>query len=93
MCKSTFLATLGICKGWIQKALQKLEEGAHISADKRGKNSSGGHQVDPRLKGWVRKHIEGFPRMPSHYVREASTKEYLYDEVHNVADLHDIFKA
>lgn len=92
VCKVMFLSTLGISDSAVTTAFNKLGDGAHISPDKRGAQTSGGRKQNPLLSQRVKEHIDSFPRQPSHYIREASNREYLVEEVQTVAELHEAFK-
>lgn len=87
VCKVMFLDTLDVCDSLVETTVSKLKFGGYISPDKR----KGRCQKSPRTetaKETVREHIALIPRMPSHYSREASSREYLTEEFQSCADMH-----
>ncbi|XP_046391544.1 uncharacterized protein LOC124159678 [Ischnura elegans] len=80
VCKQMFMRTLGICDSWIDSAYNHInpEKGFTLSPDKRGGQKKGGmvtltlEKIDS-----VRDHVNKFPRIPSHYCRKRTKREYL----------------
>ena len=68
------------------------ETGHFDGEDKPGKHTSVTKTKDSDLQ-LVKKHIESFPRMPSHYTRRDSKKEYLNQglNVNKMYSLYDEF--
>jgi hypothetical protein len=94
VCKTMFLQTLSIGEGLVETAMDKLVKnlGGAISPDKRGtKNSQRPRPIQETLKESVRNHINCIPRMPSHYTRATSSREFLIDEIKTIADLHSLY--
>lgn len=91
VCKTQFLNTLDICDGWVETAVRKLGEGGAISPDKRGSNPRPLPDSYYDTLDSVRNHIKVIPRMPSHYSRADSTKEYLLEDLCSVSDMHEIY--
>ena len=91
VCKVMFLATLDINDGMVETVCSKLRNGGNISPDKRGKHPRAPRTLDPCIKGSVREHINAIPRMPSHYSRANSTKEFLTDEIHTQKQMHELY--
>lgn len=88
VCKVMFLATLDISDGQITTATKKGKG----SPDKRGRNPRGPSMtVNPALKQSVRDHLQSLPRIPSHYVRKDSQREYLTGNLESIAQLHEIY--
>lgn len=80
ICKQMFMRTLGICDSWISSAYKHLnpDKGNTVSPDKRGgykKRQNG--QLNTIKIDSVKEHINLFPRVPSHYCRKRSKREYL----------------
>lgn len=92
VCKTMFLETLDICDGWIRTSIRKVQEKGIVSPDRRGKNSKRPMPIDLKIKESVRNHIEIIPRMPSHYCRSTSSKEYLTEEIQSVSKMYDLYK-
>src|SRR5699024_4775120 len=44
------------------------------------------------IKESVRRHIDLFPRMESHYVRKDSTREYLQSDLQNISQMYCLYK-
>ncbi|KAJ8970621.1 hypothetical protein NQ314_001156 [Rhamnusium bicolor] len=83
ICKLFFKATLGINDRPIRTVLQKrtMFSGQMITEDQRGKH--GKHaKIDDKIKDGVRAHINSIPRIPSHYCRAGSSREYIEGENH-----------
>lgn len=80
VCKQMFMRTLDICDSWIETAFKKRnsEKGNTVSPDKRGGNRKGVPVVVTSAKiDSVREHVNLFPRIPSHYCRKRTRREYL----------------
>lgn len=78
VCKTMFLDTLDICDSLVHTTVKKMGEDFSISPDKR----KGGHPCKAsakteQIRATIRKHIDKLPRLPSHYSRETSNKDYL----------------
>lgn len=89
VCKIMFLATFDISDGQVATAHKKV---ASSPNDKRGKNPHRPMPVNPALKESVRNHLKSLPRIPPHYVRETSQKEYLAGSIESVAQLHEMYE-
>lgn len=76
VCKSFFLATLGIRQDFVFNAISKQRVDGTMTLDSRGQHSN--HVCVPEsVVDGIREHIRSFPTMPSHYCRESSKKDYL----------------
>lgn len=87
VCKTFFLNTLDINDRVTRTALTKQERAAGLvsEVDNRGKHKN--HPtLDPQIKG-VRAHIEGIPRIESHYTRARTAREYICGS-RSLADIH-----
>jgi len=80
VCKDMFLATLSIGDSWVKSAYShvNLEEG-EVVPDKRGKHRKQECKVKVTQKmiKAVVDHVNSFPRVPAHYCRKVSKREYL----------------
>ncbi|XP_034250152.1 uncharacterized protein LOC117650682 [Thrips palmi] len=79
ICKKMFMATLGIWDSWIDSAYKHLnaKKGNITTPDKRGRHPNHPKAVTPEKIETVKEHCNLFPRVPSHYCREKSKREYL----------------
>ncbi|KAE8740772.1 hypothetical protein FOCC_FOCC013717 [Frankliniella occidentalis] len=79
VCKQMFMRTLGICDSWIESAYKKInaDKGFTVSPDKRGRHSNRLVKMTPAKIESVKQHVNLFPRVPSHYCRKRSKREYL----------------
>jgi len=76
VCKEFYFGVLGIDESRFRKFYEKTEQdGAGNVQDMRGKRTSRRTPQDAIER--VSSHINSFPRVPSHYCRSSSTKEYL----------------
>ena len=90
VCKQFFMSTLGIGHSPISEAVRGCSEtGRFDGDDKRGKHVAVNKTKDSELE-LVRKHIESFPKMPSHYTRQDSKKEYL-DQGLNINKMYNLY--
>ncbi|XP_034252976.1 uncharacterized protein LOC117652289 [Thrips palmi] len=80
ICKQMFMRTLAISDSWITSAYTHLnpEKGNTVSPDKRGgyKKPKDGLLNNIKVNS-VKEHINLFPRVPSHYCRKRTKREYL----------------
>ena len=77
VCKKMFLNTLGISEQWVTTALSRVTSEGTLKKDSRGMHTSRANKITQEVIESVKKHIELFPVVPSHYVRKKSTKMYL----------------
>lgn len=80
VCKQMFMRTLGICDSWIVSAYEHINpaKGFIVSPDKRGGHNKGKKIAITTAKIYsVKEHVNLFPRIPSHYCRKRSKREYL----------------
>lgn len=76
VCKQYFLKTLDIGQAVVYTVLEKTKENkGFLLGDQRGKTASRSTPDDAR--DIIRRHIDTFPRIPSHYCRAQSQREYL----------------
>ncbi|XP_070183840.1 uncharacterized protein [Littorina saxatilis] len=76
VCKKMFLDTLDISDTVVATSLKNINSLGTCDAEKRGKQSQRGNSKDSE-KDEIRKHINSFARVESHYARKDSTREYL----------------
>ncbi|KAK3922225.1 Lysosomal acid lipase/cholesteryl ester hydrolase [Frankliniella fusca] len=92
--KSVRCYTLTIKRGiqdcWVETALKKRGD-TGLSPDKRGKHGNRPHRISEDILASVRRHINLFPRVPSHYTREKSKREYLEPHIKSVERMHRIY--
>ena len=86
VCKDFYLHTLDISQRRIEWAHLKAEKEKH--EDKRGKRIT--YQVADEEIEIIKEHINSFPRIPSHYCRKSSKKEYLEPTL-SVLNLHSLY--
>ena len=80
VCKTIFLATLAIGEKTVEFALKQKVGGAYIGKDKRGHHEPTNKTSEQRAN-IVRKHIESFPAMESHYQRKGTKRQYLSSDL------------
>lgn len=97
VCKVMFLNTLGICDSWVETAVKKHLLSVNNSPTSPSKNpmrdGRGTHDNRPirtteEAVNYVIEHINSFPRVPSHYCRRTSKREYL-EHTLSVAKMFD----
>ena len=85
VCRTMFLHTLGLsgwqANNWKLSALQRNTRKAKIRQEK---HKSNGRKIAGEF-------LDSLPKLPSHYCRQSSTKQYLYDEIPNQVKLYQIF--
>lgn len=94
VCKTMFLATLDICDAWVDTSMRKRDSRTGgISPDKRTFHGARKPNEElEKMKETVREHIRSLPRMPAHYTRATSSREYLHDNIQSVADMVTIYE-
>lgn len=74
------MSTLGIWDSWINSAYSHVnpDKGNTVSPDKRGGHRVGMvSQMSEVKTASVKEHVNSFPRVPSHYCRRRTKREYL----------------
>ena len=89
VCKPFFLKTLDIGHGYVQHALDNSGDGHFFGEDGRGKQSSF-NRITDNVRNNVRKHIESFPAVESHYCRRQTSKKYL-DSNRSINRMHRLY--
>ena len=85
VCRTTFIHTFNIscwqAHNWKLNSIKRNERAAAVKQEK--KKSAGRATAETFLKS--------LPKLPSHYCRSTSNKEYLYDEIPNKSSLYKLF--
>ena len=89
VCKKMFLDTLDISDRFVAKALTKKNSLGTCDAEKRGKQSQRTNSKDTE-KEEIRRHINSFPRVESHYARKDSAREYLESSL-SLQKMYDMY--
>lgn len=76
VCKVFFLNTFGISETVVRNALKKQIAGGFAQTDMRGRHTPTNKLPEHVLNG-IRSHIRSFPKYPSHYSREKTSREFL----------------
>ncbi|KAL4127306.1 hypothetical protein QTP88_011482 [Uroleucon formosanum] len=76
VCKTMFMATLGIISRAIFTTTKKMNDGI-LDVDKRGKHGNIGRKVEEATKDTIRTHIKSFPTVPSHYCRANNSRQFI----------------
>lgn len=89
VCKMFFKSTLDITDRMIYTIQTKTNESGFLLEDLRGKH--GKHKkLSTQLLDDIRKHIDSIPRIESHYMRAATTRQYI-DGSKTIKDLYNDF--
>lgn len=86
VCKTFFIATLGVTIRMIRTTLEKKTDVGIVNPDLRGKNRLGSG-IRPEVKEGVVAHINSIPRIESHYLRAQTSREFI-DGSKTLTDLH-----
>lgn len=91
VCKGFFLSTLDISFTMIKTSLEKFQRSPSTmqSPDKRGLHAPSS-KFPLHVIQFVDDHIDKFPRVPAHWCRASSTKEYLEADV-NQAKMYELY--
>lgn len=90
VCQKFFEKTLNISNGPINKAFLGAPEGVFVADDNRGRRSPHNKTKDEDV-AFVKRHIEMFPTMESHYCRKNSQRRYL-DAKLSIAKMYFLYK-
>ena len=90
VCQTMFLNTLDVNKKMIDTALIKVRKGEHTLIDKKGKSTKRPNMVAESKTASLIEHINLFPRMPSHYTRKDSSREYL-EETLSISNMYSLY--
>jgi len=90
VCKVMFLNTLAISEKVVSNVGKKLELSPAITADKRGTHTNRPHKIHSEVIAYIKKHIDMFPVVDSHYTRQNTTKQYLESDL-SIAKMHRFY--
>ena len=65
----------------VRTAQEKIKKGERNLIDERGKSAARPKMIDTCITESVIEHINLFPRVPSHYTRKDSSREYLEENL------------
>lgn len=77
VCQKMFLQTLAISDKVVDNVCKRLITSPVLNKDMRGKHSNRPLSIKEDVKNAIRKHINSFPIVDSHYVSENTAKKYL----------------
>lgn len=89
VCKTFYLNTLNISDMFVRTALKKKTHGGMVSLDRRGYHAPP-NKISDDIRDGVKKHIESFPAIESHYSREKTVKKYLGNEL-NISKMYKLY--
>ena len=89
VCKQFFLRTLCIGDKLVRYTLSKKQNGTFSGSDQRGKHSPANKTDNSRIS-YVKKHIEAFPIMDSHYTRKTSGRKFLEQDL-TIRKMHGLY--
>ena len=90
VCKMFFLKTLDISDKMVRYTIEKKALGASCGKDKRGSHSPWNKLSDSQ-KQKVKKHIESFPVIDSHYQRMGTKRQFLCANI-SIQKMYDLCK-
>ena len=93
VCKRFFLQTLDVSEKFVRIALEKSSRSRTgvPSPDRRGKHIPGNKISEENIK-FATEHIDSFPRVPAHWCRRDTKKEYL-EAILNRRKMYDLYIA
>lgn len=80
VCRDFFMKTLDIKRKTIDYNVSKKQHGTYGGKDMRGRHIAP-NKTDYERVTFVKKHIESFPKLESHYARKSTKKEYLQHDL------------
>lgn len=83
------MQTLGISAQMVETAFNKLNEAGICEPDLRGRQPSANSLREEREV--IKEHIQSFPRVPSHYCRKETGKEFLESHL-NIEKMYSLYK-
>lgn len=89
VCQGFFLATYNISNTVVQNILKKRNDQNIVDKDKRGKHSPG-VKLPEKSRLYIIDHINSFERVPSHYTRKDSSKDYLPGDL-NLTKMYEMY--
>ena len=91
VCKSFFTSTLGVSRKTVDTAMIKKKTPTSPLCDKRGKHNSHVKTPEEDLNN-VRRHIESFPAVESHYSRRDTNRKFLSTDL-SIRKMYDLYKG
>ncbi|KAF0711859.1 Uncharacterized protein FWK35_00031019 [Aphis craccivora] len=89
VCKKMFMATLCISDKFIRTTIKKSSGGDFTLKDLRGKHGKQ-KTLDPKLVTEIKNHINSFPRIESHYLRNQTSREFI-DGSLTLSEMHRLY--
>lgn len=90
VCLGFFLSTLNVSETFVRNILKKRDESnTVVSPDKRGRHCPSVKRPDDSRE-IIRNHINSFPSVPSHYCCQASSRQYLANDL-NVNIMYELY--
>jgi hypothetical protein len=90
VCKKFFLKTLAINQGNVESTIKDAGDGGTFTGeDKRGKKEPA-NKTKPERVEFVKKHIESFPVIESHYTRKDTHRLYLNQSL-SIRKMHQLY--
>ncbi|CAG5055886.1 unnamed protein product [Parnassius apollo] len=91
VCQKFFCYTLAISPSVVNDAIRKRNDmGLYKDSDKRGKHEPP-NKTNEADVNFMKKHIESFPVMEPHYIRQTSKRRYL-DALLSITKMHQLYK-
>lgn len=90
VCLKTVVNTFAVTPRRIQILQNKIKDGQIIPKDERGIHTNRPHAKDNNVRDLIRAHIDSFPKIPNHYSRNKSSKDYLSPDL-SISRLHKLF--
>ncbi|KAL7299120.1 hypothetical protein TKK_0008201 [Trichogramma kaykai] len=91
VCRTMFIKTFGISLKMLATIGKKKKDGStSITSDQRGRHHNKPNKIPEESIADVRRHIESFPTMPSHYCRKDSERIYV-DQTLSIARMYDLY--
>ena len=92
VCKEFYLHTLDISQRRIEYAYKHKVQEQENFTDKRGAHvNKKTSDSDPAIE-YIKKHTDSFPRIPSHYCRQSSNKEYLEGKL-SIQKMYEMYES
>ena len=91
VCKQFFLRTLDISDKMIRCTLARKVHGSFEGTDKRGKHTPANKTTEEKTD-YIKRHIESFPVMQSHYKRKDSQRLFLSQDL-SINKMYELYKV
>lgn len=90
VCKGFFLSTLGITESMVYSIMKARNVNYFVEKSKRGKCVSA-NKIPLEARNFIKDHINSFPKVPSHYTRKDTNKEYLEKDL-NLNIMYELYE-